>query len=62
MGSVHGLFLVVDGKYAQPLSALLLPGTTSFPPLPVGLGTLGLYGLALMNLSTRWRKRFSVKI
>ncbi|MGY2896015.1 ferric reductase [Deinococcus sp. UYEF24] len=62
MGSVHGLFLVVDGKYAQPLNALLLPGTSSFAPLPVGLGTLGLYGLALVYLSTRWRKRFSVKV
>jgi methionine sulfoxide reductase heme-binding subunit len=62
MGSVHGLFLAVDGKYAQPLSALLLPGTSSFAPLPVGLGTLGLYGLALVYLSTRWRKRFSARV
>ncbi len=62
LGSAHGLFLVVDGKYAQPLSALLLPGTSSFAPLPVGLGTLGLYGLALVYLSTRWRKRLSVRV
>jgi len=62
MGSMHGLFLAVDGKYAQPLSALLLPGTSSFAPLPVGLGTLGLYGLALVYLSTRWRKRLSQKV
>jgi len=62
MGSAHGLFLVVDGKYAQPLKALLLPGTSSFAPVAVGLGTLGLYGLALVYLSTRWRKRFSVRV
>lgn len=62
IGSAHGLFLVVDGKYAQPLSAVLLPGTSSFAPVAVGFGTLGLYGLALVYLSTRWRKRFSVKV
>ena len=62
LGTVHGLFLSVDGKYAQPLSALLLPGTSGFAPVAVGLGTLGLYGLAVVYLSTRWRRRFSVKV
>jgi len=62
LGSVHGLFLAVDGKYAQPLSALLLPGTSTFSPLAVGLGTLGLYGLALVYGSTLWRKHLSVRV
>ena len=62
LGGAHGLFLVVDGKYAQALGALLLPGTSSFAPVAVGLGTLGLYGLALVYLSTKWRKRLSVRV
>ncbi|TSA79928.1 ferric reductase [Deinococcus detaillensis] len=62
MGGAHGLFLMVDGKYAQPLRGVLLPGASSFAPLAVGLGTLGLYGLALVYLSTRWRKRLSLKV
>jgi methionine sulfoxide reductase heme-binding subunit len=62
LGSAHGLFLAVDGTYAQPLSALLLPGMSSFAPLAVGLGSLGLYGLALVYLSTRWRQRLSVRV
>ena len=53
---------MVDGKYAQPLSAALLLGTSSFAPVAVGFGTLGLYGLALVYLSTRWQKRFNVKV
>jgi len=52
----------VDGKHAQPLSALLLLGTSTFSPLAVGLGTLGLYGLALVYGSTRQRKHLSVRV
>ena len=62
LGGVHGLFLTVDGRYAQPLSALLVPGATSFAPITVGLGTLGLYGLALVYLSTLWRRHLSVRV
>ncbi|WP_420597268.1 ferric reductase [Deinococcus sp.] len=62
LGSAHGLFLAVDGQYAQPLSALLIPGASSFAPLAVGLGTLGTYALALVYLSTLWRKRLSVRV
>jgi methionine sulfoxide reductase heme-binding subunit len=62
LGSAHGLFLAVDGQYAQPISALLIPGTSSFEPLAVGLGTLGLYGLALVYGSTLWRKHLSIRV
>lgn len=62
LGTAHGLLLTVDGKYAQPLGALLLPGTSTFAPIAVGLGTLGLYALALVYLSTRWRKKFSQQV
>ena len=62
LGSVHGLFLMVDGQYAQPLSALLVPGTSSFAPLAVGLDTLGSYALALGYLSTLWRKHLSTRV
>ena len=62
LGSVHGLFLTVDGRYAQPLRALLIPGTSTFSPLAVGLGTLGLYGLALVYGSTLWRRHLNVRV
>ncbi len=62
LGSAHGVFLMVDGKYAQPLSALLVPGTSTFSPLTVGLGTLGLYALALVYGSTLWRKHLSLRV
>jgi sulfoxide reductase heme-binding subunit YedZ len=62
LGSIHGLFLTVDGKYAQPLSALLVPGTSTFSPLAVGMGTLSLYALALVYGSTLWRKFLSVRV
>ena len=60
-GALHGLFLMVDGKYAQPLVAILLPGGSSFKPLEVGLGTLGLYGLALVYASFVWRDRLRLR-
>ncbi len=55
-GSIHGLFLLVDGQYPQTLAAVLIPGNASFKPLEVGLGTLGLETLALVYVSTLWRK------
>lgn len=60
-GSLHGLFLIVDGQYAQSLTAILLPGGSSFKPLEVGLGTLGLYGLMLVYASYVWRDRLRLK-
>ena len=60
-GILHGLFLIVDGQYAQSLTAILLPGGSSFKPLEVGLGTLGLYGLMLVYASYVWRDRLRLK-
>ena len=60
-GILHGLFLIVDGQYAQSLTAILLPGGSNFKPLEVGLGTLGLYGLMLVYASYVWRDRLRLK-
>lgn len=57
LGALHGLLLTVDATYPQSLTAVLIPGQSTVLPLPVALGTLGLYGLALVILSTQFRKR-----
>lgn len=53
----HGLFLTVDHQSPQTLSAVWVPFTATILPVPLGLGTLGLYGLALVILSTQLRRR-----
>lgn len=57
LGAAHGLLLTVDWQYPQTLSAILIPGKSTVLPLPVALGTLGLYGLALVVGSTQLRKQ-----
>ncbi|WP_161883654.1 ferric reductase-like transmembrane domain-containing protein [Deinococcus alpinitundrae] len=61
LGTAHGVFLAVDGTSAQPLTALLLPWISTGATLAMCLGTLGMYSLALVYLSTVWRKRLSQK-
>ncbi|HEX2864062.1 MAG TPA: ferric reductase [Deinococcales bacterium] len=60
-GAVHGLFLAVDSRFAQPVWRLLVPGATTFNPVWVGLGTAGLYALALVFASTALKGRLSRK-
>lgn len=59
---IHGAFLLVDGKYRQPLEALFVPGMSSFKPLEVGLGTLCLYMLLLVYISSVVKKRLSARV
>ena len=59
---IHGTFLLVDGKYRQPLEALFVPGMSSFKPLEVGLGTLCLYMLLLVYISSVVKKRLSARV
>lgn len=60
--TVHGLFLLVDRMYPQSLSQILLPGTTSFKPLEVGLGTLALYAMLITYFSVVWRAKLPQKL
>lgn len=62
LGLAHGLFLTVDAQYPQKLSALLIPGQSSVLPLPTALGTLGLYALALVLVSTHLRRHLSKQV
>lgn len=62
LGTLHGLLLTVDATYPQSLLAVLIPGQSTVLPLPVALGTLGLYGLALVILSTRARRRLNPRV
>lgn len=56
-GAIHGAFLLVDGHYPQTLGAVLLPGDSTYKPVEVGLGTLGLEVMALVYVSTLLRTR-----
>ncbi len=58
---VHGMFLVVDGKYRQPLSAVLVSGTSSFQPFEIALGTLAVYALLLVYVSTVFKNKIGQK-
>lgn len=60
--TVHGLFLLVDQMYPQHLSQILLPGTTSFKPLEVGLGTLALYAMLITYFSFVWRAKLPPRL
>ncbi|GAA5436297.1 ferric reductase-like transmembrane domain-containing protein [Deinococcus aquaticus] len=62
LGMVHGLLLTVDATYPQSLLAVLIPGASSVRPLPVALGTLGAYLLALVIVSTRARRHLNPRV
>jgi hypothetical protein len=62
LGTLHGVLLTVDAQAPQPLAAVLVPGRSTVLPLPVALGTLGLYGLALVVVSTQLRRHVPVKV
>lgn len=62
LGLAHGLLLTVDWQYPQRLAGLLIPGQSTVLPLPVALGTLGIYALALVIFSTRLRQHLSRRV
>lgn len=62
LGALHGVLLTVDQQYPQTLAAILIPGRSTVLPLPVALGTLGLYGLALVVGSTFLRRLVSTRV
>ena len=62
LGTLHGVLLTVDVQAPQSLAAILIPGASTVRPLPVALGTLGLYALALVVFSTQVRRRLSPQV
>lgn len=54
---LHGLFMLVEKTYPQGLAGVLVPGLSTYKPLEIGLGSLALYGLALVYCSTMFRQR-----
>lgn len=60
--TAHGLFLLVDSMYPQSLSQILIPGTTSFKPLEVGLGTVAFYAMLITYFSFAWRAKMPQKL
>lgn len=62
LGAAHGILLTVDAQYPQALQNLLIPGRSTVLPLPTALGTLGLYALILVILSTNLRQHLSKQV
>lgn len=62
VSAVHGLFLAVDGQYRQPITAILVPGTSGWKPLEIGMGTLAVYLMLLVYGSTALRSRLSPRL
>jgi methionine sulfoxide reductase heme-binding subunit len=58
---IHGLFLMVDAQYRQPLVGVMLPFASSFKPLEIGLGTLTVYALLTVYISTIFKNRLSAR-
>jgi methionine sulfoxide reductase heme-binding subunit len=58
---IHGLFLMVDAQYRQPLVGVLLPFASSFKPLEIGLGTLVVYSLLIVYVSTVFKNQLSAR-
>lgn len=57
--AVHVAFVTVDTQKPQSLSAVLLPGTASYAPFALALGTLAAYAALAVYLSFAARKRLS---
>ncbi|MBB5374572.1 putative ferric reductase [Deinococcus metalli] len=62
LGALHGVLLTVDRQSPQTFAAILIPGRSTVLPLPVALGTLGLYVLALVVVSTHLRRHVSTRV
>lgn len=62
VSAIHGAFLLVDGQYRQPLTGVVLPFTASFKPLEVGLGTLAIYALFIVYVSSVLKKKLSARV
>jgi methionine sulfoxide reductase heme-binding subunit len=59
---IHGLFLLVDAQYRQPLVGVMLPFASSFKPLEIGLGTLAVYAVLTVYVSTVFKNRLSARV
>jgi methionine sulfoxide reductase heme-binding subunit len=62
VSTVHGVFLAVDGQYRQPITAIIVPGTSGFKPLEIGMGTLAVYLMLVVYGSTALRSRLSPRV
>ena len=56
LGGLHALLLLLDRYYTYSIGNLLIPFTGPYRPGWVGLGTISLYGLALVSASFFVRK------
>ena len=59
--ALHGAFLALDASVPIPVVALLVPGTSPYRPLWVGLGVVAAELMLLIHLSFRARKRIGVR-
>lgn len=60
--AVHGIALVLDTAVKVPLAALLLPGASTYRPVPTALGVVGAELAALIVVSFPLRKRIGMRL
>ena len=61
LGVLHPLSLLFDNYFTYNIFHLLIPFIGPYRPLWVGLGVIALYGLLLINLSFKWKKKMGHK-
>jgi DMSO/TMAO reductase YedYZ heme-binding membrane subunit len=60
-GMFHGLLLLGDAKVSYNLRGILIPFTSHYLPLQTGFGTIALYVMAILVISSRMIKRIGRK-
>lgn len=60
--AIHGGALLLDSFVPFSLSQLLVPGTSSYRPLAVGLGVVAAELLVALALANRYRKRIGHRV
>lgn len=61
-GLLHGMVLTIDPYAPFPFQAVFIPFTAAYRPIASGLGTIALYLLLIVLITSDWMKRFGRKI
>lgn len=62
IGLLHGLLLIIDDYLPFSPSEVFIPFTSDYKPFLTGLGTLSLYGMLLLLVSSDAMKKMSRKL
>jgi methionine sulfoxide reductase heme-binding subunit len=61
-GMLHGLVLMIDNYQPFSFKMVLIPFTAQYLPLASGLGTISLYLMVAVLISSDWMKTFGRKV